>query len=226
MTPLLTLAALATAFTQPPPVVRLPAEVTAVPGRIVRLAADTPGKVVRWALASDAADLVPFPDGKIALFSSPTPGRYLVLAWTAAGDVPGEAARCVVVVGDPPPGPPVPPPPPADPLTADLRKLFAADPSPDKAAHLAQLSALYREAVAFADRAEVETAGELAARIRSAAASLLPKDALPAVRKRVADEIARHLPLDGEQPLDAALRQAAADLFARLAAALEAARKA
>ena len=84
---------LLTAPAQPPaaPVVALPAEVLAAPGRIVQLKAETAGKRVRWALASDDADLIPFPDGKVALFSTPKPGRYLVLAWTAAGDEPGEA---------------------------------------------------------------------------------------------------------------------------------------
>lgn len=207
---------LALAAGQPPavPVVRLPPEVRAAPGRIVTLKADTAGSQVRWLLASDDADLVPFPDGKVALFCGPKPGRYRVFAWTAAGDVPGEAARCVVVVGEVPPGP-------ADPFAADLRRLFAEDRTPDKAAHLAQLAAVYREAVAVAERAEVRTAGELAARIRKAAASLLPVDALTGVRKRIADEVAKHLPPDGEQPLDATTRRTAAELFDRIATSLE-----
>ena len=83
------------------PTIALPAEVNASPGRLVKLTATTEGKLVRWVLASDDADLVPFPDGKTALFCSPKPGRYVVFAWTAAGDVPSEAAKCVVVVGEP-----------------------------------------------------------------------------------------------------------------------------
>src|SRR3954470_13873563 len=66
------------------PAVRLPAEVRARPGRLVRLAAETDGKMVRWA-------------------SAPAPGRYRVLAWTVVGDVPSEAAVCVVVVEGPGP---------------------------------------------------------------------------------------------------------------------------
>lgn len=204
---------------EPTPVVTLPAEVSAQPGRIVRLQAQTDGKIVRWALASDDADLVPFPDGKVALFSSPKPGRYLVLAWTAVGDVPSEAARCVVVVGGP-----TPPPGPADPLAADLRRLFDSDATKDKAAHLAQLAAVYREAVKFADHPDVRTAAELAGRIRAAANSLLPADALVPLRKRVAEEVARHLPADGDRDLDPATRKTAAELFDRVATALEAVR--
>jgi hypothetical protein len=195
------------------PTVKLPAEVAAQPGRIVTLKASTEGKLVRWALASDDADLIPFPDGKTALFSSPKPGRYLVLAWTAAGDVPSEAARCVVVVATAPP---------TDAFVADLQKLFADDKTSDKLAHLAQLAALYREAVAFADNADVRTAAELAARIRAAAGSLVPADALVPLRKRLAEEIGKSLPLDGEQTLDPTTRKKAAELFDRIAAALEA----
>ena len=80
------------------------------------------------------------------------------------------------------------------PARADLRRLVAADTTPDKVIHLAQLAALYREAVAFAERSDVRTAGDLAGRIRAAAAALLPADALIGVRKRIADEIARTLP--------------------------------
>jgi hypothetical protein len=53
--------------------------VDAAPGRLVKLAAESNGKTVRWALASDDADLIPFPDGKTALFCSAKPGRFLVL---------------------------------------------------------------------------------------------------------------------------------------------------
>ncbi len=215
-------ALVAAAPLQPPPpdtpTVTLPAEARTPPGRVLKLAADTAGRQVRWALVSDDADLVPFPDGKVALFCAPKPGRYTVLAWTAAADVPSEAARCVVVVGD---SPSPTPPSPADPLAADVRKLFADDPSPDKAGHLAQLAVLYREAVKYADAADVRTAGELAARIRTAASSLVPPGALVPVRKRVADEIAKHLPVDGDVPLDAGTRRTAAALFARVATALE-----
>lgn len=202
-----------------PPTVTLPAEVPARPGRIAAIRAETDGQAVRWVLASTDADLVPLPaDGKTALFCSPAAGRYVVFAWTAAGDVPSEAARCVVVVGDAPAPPPLPP---TDPLTSDLRRLLAADPTPDKATHVAQLAAVYREAVKYAAHADVATAGDLAARIRTAASSLLPADALTTVRKRLAEEIAKTLPDDGEKPLDADTRKRAAALFARIATSLE-----
>lgn len=208
-------ALLALLFAGPPPAVALPAELPARPGRMVRLDADTSGTHVAWLLAADDADLIPFPDGRSALFCAAKPGRYAVYAWTAAGDVPSPAARCVVVVGEPPA-------PPVDPLAADLKELLDSHHSPEKFANAAQLAAVYREAIRFAETGDVKTAGELSGRIRSAAASLLPADALVSVRKRIAEEIARAMPTDPASPLDESTRKRAAAVFARVAAALEA----
>lgn len=204
-----------------PPAIALPPEIQAQPGRIVKLTATTEGKLVRWQLAADDADLVPFPDGKTALFCSPKPGRFTVFAWTATGDVPSEAAKCVISVGEPLP---IPPPKPVDALAAEFRKLLAVDPTPDKQSHLVQLAALYREAVSYADRTEVKTAGDLASRIRTAAGTLIPAEALVGIRKRIAEEIAKELPVESDSPLDSGSRRKAAVLFARIATALEGAK--
>jgi hypothetical protein len=199
----------------PLPNVKLPTELRASPGRIVQLKAETSEKNVRWYLVTEDADLVPFPEGKIALFSAPKAGRYTVLAWTAAGDVPSDAAKCIIIVGDAI-APPV-----ADPWLRDFQKLFHEDSSSDKASHLAQLAALYREAIQFTDKTDIATVGDLAARIRTAAGALVPADSLVAVRKRIAEMIAKELPGDGDQPLDSATRTKAAKLFGRLATLLE-----
>lgn len=204
-----------------PPTITLPPEVAAPPGRIVKLSAVTDGKLVRWQLAGDEADLIPFPDGKTALFCSPKAGRFTVFAWTAAGDEPSEAARCVITVGEPQP---IPPPKPVDSLAAEFRKLLAADSTVEKVAHLVQLAALYREAVKYADSTEVKTAGDLANRIRAAVASLLPAEALTGIRRRIAEEIAKELPVDNDAALDAATRRKAAALFLRIATSLEGAK--
>lgn len=201
-----------------PPSIHLPAEVRVAPGRLLRLHADTVEKHVAWALASEGADLEPFPDAKTAVIVAPRPGRYLVLAWTARGDVPSAAARCWVIVAEPDPGPA------ADPLIEQLQKLYAADNDPEKAGHLAQLAVLYREAVGFAARAEVRTVGELADRIRQAGGTLLPASALVEVRKRIAEELSATLPGRGQTPLDETTRQAAAKVFERIGMALEALR--
>lgn len=195
-----------------PPPIRLPAEVTAKPGRLVRLDADTPGTVVRWFAIGDV-DLLPLPGTKSAVAVSPVAGRFLVLAWTAAGDVPSEAARCLLVVGDPAP------PQPTDPFATDLKAAFAADPAPQKAAHARQLAAAYRQAVAAAGSAR--TPAELLALLRQSVAAAVPADALPGVRRRIADEVNRTLTADADSPLDAQTRAAAGRLFARVATLLE-----
>ncbi len=200
----------------PAPSVKLPAEVAGQPGRIVQLKAEATGPHVRWFLVSEDADLVPFPDGKVALFSSPKAGKYTVLAWTAAGDVPSDAAKCVIVVAGSPAPPPIP-----SPFARDLQKLYADDATADKAKPLAQLVALYREAVAFAEKADVATTGDLAAHIRAAGGTLLAADALVGVRKRIAEEIAKELSTDADKPLDAATRTKAAKLFEQIATHLE-----
>lgn len=205
------------------PAVTLPKAATAPPGRLLRLTAETTCPQVRWLLASEDADLIPFPDGKTALFSAPRPGRYLVFAWTAAGDVPSEAARCVVTVGDPapprPPDPPPGPPPAPNPLRERLRKAFDADPGtePVKSESRRYLAELYRQGAVFAQSAEVKTAEALVAKLK-AAGSNLTGDTLPGTRKAIAAELAEAFPDDA--PLTDADRLRAATLFRSLAEAL------
>lgn len=204
------------ALVDPPtdgPTLRLPPEVRAPIGRIVILKADSTGSQVRWALTADEADLVPFPDGKTALFCSPRPGRFLILAWTASGDVPSEAARCVVIVGEPTP--------PEDPLRAECRTLFTDDPGPSKRVQVRELAGLYREAATLAGRPELRTAGDLFTHLKAQVSTLLPMDALVPLRQRLAAEIARTLTADPAVVLDPALRTRASDLFTRIAIILE-----
>ncbi len=191
--------------------VLLPAEVNAAPGRLVQLKAETNGTLVKWALTSDDADLVPFPDGKLAVFAAAKPGRYLVLAWTASGNEPSDAARCVVVVGDAKP---------VDAFATEMQKLFDADVSPDKAQCVRQLAEVYRSAKGFAEKPEVRTVGQLAERLK-ATASALPPDVLIPMRKRIAEEIARTLAADVAKVLDAKERRTAVQLFGHIATTLE-----
>ncbi len=104
--------------------VTLPKEVTGEPGLFLRVPATSDGKEVRW-LALDAG-LSVFPsdllrDSKTTVIVAQRPGRYRLAAWSAKGDVPGEAAITTIVIGnvpEPPPGPgpgPNPPGPNPDP---------------------------------------------------------------------------------------------------------------
>lgn len=203
------------------PAVSLPAEVKAKPGRLVRLEAQTDGKLVRWAMASEDADLIPFPDGRVAIFSAERPGRYLVLAWTAAGDVPSEAARCVVVVGEPapPPGPPQPPAP-ADPLAEALQSAYVRENPADRGSLAGMLASVYRSGAA--DAASAPTWGALFDGMAHKAAGLGVNGRLMAVQTAVREELARlALPTDRDATLDAAGRALASQAFTRVAVALE-----
>ena len=189
-----------------PPGVTLPAEVATPPGRIVVLKAETGGEVVRWASLAEGVDLVPFPDGKTALFCSPNPGRFTVLAWTAAGNVPSEAARVVVVVGAPAPA--------ASEFAKELAALVGAERDAEA---LKRLAGAYRAAAELSDNAEVATAGQLAERVRELVRAAVPAEALVAIRKRVALESAARLSGGADAPLTPALRRAAAGLFNEVA---------
>jgi hypothetical protein len=211
------------AFRRDPPPLRLPAEVRGRPGRLVTVEADTPAARVCWhaCRGADIPDLWPSPDGKTLLFCTPTPGRYELIAWAAAGGVPTAAVGCSVLIETP--EPPVPPPPePADPFRAALQAAWDAATAPDRAAQRDRLASLYRVAGQDTVRQpQLHTAGELFAALRQAAATLLPADALPQVRAAIAAELRAALPSAPDSPLDAATRDRCAAAFARVAQALD-----
>ncbi len=212
----LILAALAT-----DPTVSLPPAVMARPGRLVQIAAKTDCKLIRWYLAGDDADLIVMESTRSAIFSAMAPGRYKILAWTAAGDMPSEAAVCVVTVGSAPPVPPGPVAP-TDPLTVALKGLFEANQDPDKAKQLAALADVYRRAGRAAADTEIKTAGDLFAFARRQAVAVLPPMALEAIRAKLGEELAAVLPTDPDTTLTPSIRTAAAEIYNKLAGILEA----
>src|SRR5205807_2227107 len=126
-----------------------------------------------------------------AIFSAPSPGRYRILAYTAAGDVPSLPALTTVTVEGPvppvPPGPgpgpdPGPDPNPPDPLVQALQAAYAAETDAAKAQQVNLLAALYRNAAASTvNQQELKTLGDLYQVLRAAGAALLPAAALPKV---------------------------------------------
>ncbi len=186
------------------PTVRLPKELKARPGRLLQIKADTDGKTVRWFCPSEDADLLPYPGAdKTALFVSPTPGKYYLYAYTAAGDVPSEPACCVVTVEAPPPPPPPPAPPaPSDPLIQALQTAYAGDPSPDKAGQL-QLyhTVLAQAATTTVSDAGIQTVGQLHDIIHQAAQTLIGNN-LDALRKVIEAELNKSLPVTAGAPMD------------------------
>lgn len=211
----LILAALAT-----DPTVSLPPAVMARPGRLVQIAAKTDCKLIRWYLAGDDADLIVMESTRSAIFSAMAPGRYRILAWTAAGDIPSEPAVCVVTVGSAPPAPPGPVVP-TDLLAVALKGLFEAYQDPAKVAQLAALADVYRRAGKAAGDPEIKTAGDLFGFARRQAVAVLPPMALEAMRAKLGEELAAVLPTDPDAALTPSIRTAATEIYNKLAAILE-----
>lgn len=203
------------------PTVSLPPAVMARPGRLVQIAAKTDCKLIRWYLAGDDADLIVMESTRSAIFSAMAPGRYRILAWTAAGDIPSEPAVCVVTVGSAPPAPPGPVVP-TDPLAVALKGLFEAYQDPAKATQLAALADVYRRAGKAAADPEIKTAGDLFAFARRQAVAVLPPMALEAMRAKLGEELAAVLPTDPDAALTPSIRTAATEIYNKLAAILEA----
>jgi hypothetical protein len=113
------------------------------------------------------------------------------------------------------------PPPPSDPLKARLAAAFAADPAPasEKHGHAKDLAELYRQAAKLSASADVATAGDLLARVKAAAVTLVGADALKGVRSEAGKELGLLFPADG--PLSPEQRTRAAELFGRLATILD-----
>ena len=189
--------------------VTLPAEVSTPPGRIVVLKAETAGEVVRWASLAEGVDLLPFPDGKTAVFCSSTPGRFTVLAWTASGNVPSEAARVVVVVGTP------------TPVSLDFAQELRALVAAADGEQVTKLAAAYRGAAELAGKPDITTAGQLAEQVRALVRAALPTDALGAIRKRIATESGTRLPAGPDTPVTPEIRGVAGKLFLDIATILE-----
>lgn len=202
------------------PTVSLPPAVAARPGRLVQIAAKTDCKLIRWYLAGDDADLIVMESTRSAIFSAMAPGRYRILAWTAAGDIPSEAAVCVVTVGSAPPAPPGPVVP-VDPLAVALKGLFEAYQDPAKATQLAALADVYRRAAKAATDPEIKTAGDLFAFARRQAVAVLPPMALEAIRAKLGEELAAVLPTDPDAALTPSIRTAATEIYNKLAGILE-----
>lgn len=200
------------------PALKLPAEVSVRPGALGELRAETAGTYVRWLFVTPGLDARVLDNGKALLFTGPE-GVYVVFAYTAAGDVPGEAVKCVITIG--PPGP-APPPTPVDPLRAKLRSAFgrAAGTPAEKREWAKDLAALYRAAAKLVPDPGLVTAGQLKLKLKDASATLIGPDALKEVRQAVAVELAAVLPTTDADLTDAH-RATAAALFTRLATVLD-----
>ncbi len=201
------------------PVVRLPAEVKAKPGRLIRLQAETEGKIVRWYVNDpDNADLIPITSEKSVIFCAPLPGVFRVFCYTAIADVPSEPAVCIVTVGEV--VPPIPPPP-EDSLVQGLRSVYTIEADSAKTTRVQLLAALYRQASqSTVNDSSVVTWADLLSVMQKARKNLMPDDAIPGIRRALEMELNKTFPTVST----AIDRNLAAKTFVRIAVALEALR--
>ncbi|VTS01518.1 unnamed protein product [Gemmata massiliana] len=195
------------------PTIKLPPPQKTPAGKLGKLKVETTGKYVRW-IAPHGLDIDPTDNGRV-LYYSGLPGTYELIAYTAAGDVPSEPVRTTVTIGD---GTPVP----VDALRTKILDALrgAAGTSEEKAVWVKDLAALYRAAKKTCADKSLTTTDQLKAKLREAATALLDGDEpLKEVRQVVAGELAALFA--GDQLTDAN-RDAAAALFVKLAAVLEA----
>lgn len=212
-----------------PPSLSVPKEVKGETSEFLRVDAVTDGKQVRWFALDRGLSVFPsdlLKDSKLTVVIAARPGSYRLAAITCLADELSDLVVTTVTIGGgpdptpPDPTPPDPTPPPADPLAVKVRLLYDADVSAKKVEHAALLAAFYREAAKACDSPDVATAKALKDVLLRAAAGLIPDDALTGVRRLVASELARVLPVDPNASLSPASRKAAAELFLRLSAIL------
>lgn len=198
------------AFSQPKPT-----EVHALPCKLAEIKVE--GKQIEWRYPAgvDAKQS----DGGRVLIVVAQAGRYPILAATITEDDTLKLFDFLLIVEGPEP---LPPPKPDDPLRGELKALYLADTGADKAANIIKLQALYTQAAVLAKSEAVQSAWQLAEAVRTASKALLPGDALPAIRQRIAAVVGKALEdLDPDEPLTTETRAKAAELYARIAAALE-----
>lgn len=93
--------------------VTLPAEVRGEVGAFVVIQAQTDGKAVRFVPLDAGLSVFPselLNNRKVTVVVAAKPGKYRILAYSAAGDEPGEPAFTTVIIGNPQPEPPPVPP--------------------------------------------------------------------------------------------------------------------
>jgi len=197
------------------PLVQLPPTLQAKPGRLVQISAKSEQKLVKWFLIGEDADLIVMESGKSAIFSASNAGEYRVLAWVASGDVPSDAAVCVIRVGESPaPGP-------SDSLQLALQGIYGGIQDAQKNEQRQTLAKVYRQAAKAAGDPQWRTAGELYNAIRAISVKALPDDALRPIRDRLGDEIATILPTDAATPLNDEIRKKGVNFYTRGANILE-----
>ena len=210
---------------------KLPSEVRGEVGSFVTILAETSGKVVKFYPLDPGLSVFPpalLANTKATVVVAGQPGRYRVLAYTAAGDTPSDPVLCTVVIGGAPPAPvpPMPPVPPApgpgpvppapDALAMSLRGIYGGLQEAGKAQTVAALAKVFRAV----DPSTVATLGQLESTLRAQSRGI-PTTAIQPIRETIAEHLRSTLGEVPEMVIDEALRARARAELARVASILE-----
>jgi len=200
----------------------LPAEIVGGVGEFVTVRPQTSATLVRFIALDPGLSVFPadlLSDKTATVVSSPTAGRYRLLAWLA--DPTTLPVITSVVIGGRP-GPVIPPViPDADPFRLSIRAIFGSITDPAKTANAATLAAAYRSAVELCLNPNLATTGDLYGAIRAATSKALPDGVLVPVRDRIRTELNGALPSDPATLLTSSVRQSIAAQFGRVAGVIE-----
>jgi hypothetical protein len=205
---------------------KLPVEVRGEVGSFVTILAETSGKVVKFYPLDPGLSVFPpalLANTKATVVVAGQPGRYRVLAYTAAGDTPSDPVLCTVVIGGAPPDPvppaptpPAPVPPAPDALAMSLRGIYGGLQEAGKAQTVAALAKVFRAV----DPSTVATLGQLESTLRAQSRGI-PTTAIQPIRETIAEHLRSTLGEVPEMVIDEALRVRARAELARVATILE-----
>jgi hypothetical protein len=229
---------------------KVPAELTVSPGKMLPIVVETNGHRIRWVKPLQDCDFLEFPDGKQAVFVAAKEGVYKLYCFAEFGDYFSPLSVCKVTVGNgpqpvpptptptppsptpPTPTPPVPPTPtptppaPVDPLTDKFRTILKTEvgSDADKKKWVEAYAAFFSAMSGHVGDKTVLTVGDLKqdySRALSALGDGLPADKIKLVKAAAVQEF---LPLvdDAEKQLDDDLRGKLKAIFEKLSSALKA----
>lgn len=211
-----------------PPTITLPDKVTGEVGDFIKVPATTTGKTVKWVALDKGLKLFPIDllkDTRTAVVSSASPGKYRLLAYTAAGDEPSDPQTVVVEVTKNGGDGPAPTPTPDSELTKALKAAYGKDADLERK-WLSLLQALYEEwSSAVVDDAKsksLKTWRDLLTALQASSASLgFTKTEIVNTRMAIASYLKGKFPTDNSKVLDADGKKMAASTFADLAKSLK-----
>jgi len=202
--------------------VTLPPEIHGQPGQFISIPSVTDCKSVQWVVLDVGLNLFPVEllrDTTTAVVSANNPGKYRVLAYAAKGDAASKPVITTVIIGDPPEPTPAPDETTSK-LTKELKSLYVSLTEDDKQGKVNKLSGLYSSFASTVKGEEVQTAGELLALCKEAAARVLSPSDLREIRVRIQSELV-NFPTDPDAKLDEKLKKMISAKFMEISKALE-----